>query len=329
MVEVPSPSLRFLTASAAVVLSAWLACAPGCRSAEETTDPSSASSSSSGTGGSVVLPDPEPLKVVNWNVRNFVNNVIDDTNAPMEETDPNYLLHRGNVGNVLRALDGDIVVLQEVEHEAVLTDLDDSELDGAYQEVHVVDANDPRGIDIGVLSKLPLDGIVTHKSDPFTKLGTQTPTYHYARDALEIHLTFNQRRLVLLGVHYRSKSAPDDPDKRLAEAQHTRAIADGITAADPETAVIILGDFNDTPASPAYDATVGTDPDVYRDVTLDLATGERWSYDFMGTLELVDQQMANPLMGSRLDAASVRIQHGPEVDAASDHSPVIATYDVN
>jgi endonuclease/exonuclease/phosphatase family metal-dependent hydrolase len=121
----------------------------------------------------------------------------------------------------------------------------------------------------------------------------------------------------------------DDPDKRLAEAQHTRAIADAIVAANPEAGVIILGDFNDTPGSPPYDATVGSAPDAYYDVTVDLAAGERWSYDFMGTLELVDQQMANPLMADRLNPASVRILHGPEVESASDHSPIVATYDVN
>jgi endonuclease/exonuclease/phosphatase family metal-dependent hydrolase len=188
--------------------------------------------------------------------------------------------------------------------------------------------NDPRGIDVGILSKYPLGEVVSHRDDDFSKEGTTTPTYQYARDALEVHLTFNGRPIVLFGVHYKAKDN-DDPDKRLAEAQHTRALADAITATSPGTGILILGDFNDTPGSPPYQATVGSGDDSYRNAAENVAQADRWTFDYQGSLELVDQQMGNPLLTERLVPTSVRILHEPEVDPASDHYPLIATYLIN
>ena len=59
-----------------------------------------------------------------------------------------------------------------------------------------------------------------------------------------------------------------------------------------------------------------------------MPAGDRWTFDYNGNLELVDHQMANPLLYGMLEAASVAIPHGADVDAASDHAPIIATYQV-
>ncbi|MBW2456247.1 MAG: endonuclease/exonuclease/phosphatase family protein [Deltaproteobacteria bacterium] len=284
-------------------------------------------SSSGGTGGTA-LPTPEPLTIVTWNVRNFVN-AVEDSDATMETVDPGWVSHRGAVGAVLRSIDADVLVLQEVEHEAVLNELNDEELDGDYDHIRVIDANDPRGIDVGVMSKIALDQVTTHQDEQFPELSDPNgPTYRYARDCLEMHLTFNGRPLALLGVHYKAKQN-DDPQKRLAEAQHTRGIADDITAAAPSTGILVLGDFNDLPDSPAYLATVGDEPDLYRNAADAVAQADRWTFEYQGAHELVDQQMANGLLHDRLDGPSVRILHSPEAEAASDHAPLIATYLVN
>ncbi|RLB54360.1 MAG: hypothetical protein DRI90_20290, partial [Deltaproteobacteria bacterium] len=140
--------------------------------------------------------------------------------------------------------------------------------------------------------------------------------------------TFNGRPLVLLGVHYKAKQN-DDPHKRLAEAQHTREIADSITEAAPNTGILILGDFNDLPGSPPYVATVGEEPNRYRNAADDVPEADRWTFEYQGAFELVDQQMLNGLLHDRLDPTSVRILHGPEAEAASDHAPLVATYLVN
>lgn len=299
--------------------------ATACGDSSTNDDDGAGGSTTSSVGGAGGMRDPLPLKVATWNVQNLFDDQMDG--AMFEDTDPQWEEHVADIAAVLNVLDADVVVLQEVEHTAIVGAVR-NQLNGGYVFHEVIDGNDPRGIDVGVISKVQPDALITHKDDTFAKVGTQDPFYRYARDALEIQLTFNGRRLVLFGVHYKSKEA-DDPDKRLAEAQHTRALADAVTAEDPSAGVIILGDFNDLPGSPPLDFTLGSAPDAYTSIADNIAAADRWTFNFMGALELVDHQLVNGLVAGMLDTASVRILHGPEVDAASDHAPLIATYNVH
>jgi endonuclease/exonuclease/phosphatase family metal-dependent hydrolase len=282
-----------------------------------------------GAGGTVIPNDPLALRVANWNVHNLENDK-DDSGAPGETivTTAEYVAHRKAVGAVLNEINTDIVVLTEVENKAVLDDLNTTELGGKYIATSLIDGNDYRGIDIGVLSKYPIDSVVSHKDDLFPLNGTQGPNYIFSRDCVEIHIQFNGRKMVFLGSHFKAKSN-DDPIKRLAEAQRTRAIANSLAKADPSRAIMIVGDFNDTPGSAPYLAVVGDGATKFTDVSLSIPIGDRWSYDYQGKLELIDFQIVNPVLAPMVDTKSVAIRHATNVEAASDHSPVIATYMVN
>jgi len=284
-----------------------------------------------GTGGEANT-TPEPLAVFNWNARNFFDTKKDDfQNADeivLSATD--YQTKRQIIGAVISQLNPDVAVLSEIEHLSILDDLNKSELGGAYVATALIEGNDSRGIDIGVMSKIPFDQVVSHKDDSFTVNGTNGPFYRYTRDCLELHLTYNGRHVVLLGVHFRSKGGTDDPDKRLAEAQRTRAIANGIAKADPKAAIVVLGDFNDVPGSLPYKAVLGAQPSLYGDVADEVPSAHRYSYDYMGTLELIDHQMSTPLLYGMLKPGSVVLLHGQDIDSggkyASDHAPLMATY---
>jgi exonuclease III len=58
-------------------------------------------------------------------------------------------------------------------------------------------------------------------------------------------------------------------------------------------------------------------------------SSERWTYNYNGTLELVDHQMVNPALRAMLVEGSVSIPHGGAISAASDHAPILATYSVS
>lgn len=291
---------------------------------------SGGSGASGGAGGSggFVPPQGEPLKVATWNVRNLFDDA-DNSDAQSETilTTAEYQQKRAAVGAALADIDADVVILQEVENLGILEALNDVELGGAYPYAVLIDGFDPRGIDIGALSKRPFSQVVSHLGEKFTKEGTSDPQYYYARDALELHLDHNGRHVVLIGVHFLSK-ASDNPDKRLAEAQHTRVIADAITAQDPTAAIAIVGDYNDLPGSPPVLAIAGAGEQAYDDVAMLAPSSERWTYNYNGNLELVDHQMVNPVLRAMLVEGSVSIPHGSEINAASDHAPIVATYSV-
>lgn len=312
------PSLAILAVAAIVAASS--ACSDDA--------PGASGGGGAGTGGQGAGPPPDPIafQVMTWNVRNLFNDK-NDSAAPQEELDPNWPQRRAEVGKVLFALDADVVALQEVEHGEVLEELDDLELMDRYPHITVSEGNDPRGIDVGFMSKYPFDQVVSHAGEAFTQTGTSSPTYRFARDAYEVHMTVNERHVVLIGVHFKAKDN-DDPDKRLAEAQRTRNIANAIAEDDPEAAIIILGDFNDTPMTPPYDAVAKPMP-AYSNAALLAPADDQWTFTFGGVEELVDHAMMNPLASDRVDASGVSIIHGPEAQDASDHAPILVRFSMN
>jgi len=321
--------MRLLRTLGVFACTATLLWGLGCRDdGGGTTSSTGGAGGGGGAGGVGGLGPTQPLKILNWNLKNFYNDKADSPDS--EETVVTaavFNVHVQSVAAVIADLDPDVMIFSEVENVSVLEALDDA-LDGAYPQRTILESNDFRGLDVGAMSKISFDEVVAHKSDRFAVEGTDVPQYRFARDCTEFHLTYNGRRIALLGVHYRSKGPPDDPAKRLAEAQRCRAIADEISEEDPELGVIILGDFNDLPDSPPVQWTLGEEPDQYVNAADSVPNGERYTFVFQNTLELIDHQIANPLMAGMLDESRVVIAHGSDVDAASDHAPLMATYDI-
>jgi endonuclease/exonuclease/phosphatase family metal-dependent hydrolase len=333
MLEVVPLLPRRFSAFAAVLLTTLIAaCGGGTSTGSTGAGSGGAGGSGGGSGGTGgALPPPKPLAVMDWNLHNFFDTIPDGTDE-IVLSNADYKAKRANIGSVVASLQPDVVVFAEIETKFMLDDLNNAELGGAYVDTELFEGNDSRGINVGMLSKIKPDKVVSHKDDSFTLLGTNGPFYRYARDCLEVHFTHNGRHVVFLGVHFKAKSPTDDPDKRLAEAQHTRAIADGIVQEDPNAGVIILGDYNDLPGSPPVNAVAGAAPALFTDAVEVLPADQRYSFDFNGTHELIDHQMANPLAAAMLDKSTVIIKHGDGIDDASkyasDHAPIFAVYQV-
>jgi endonuclease/exonuclease/phosphatase family metal-dependent hydrolase len=263
---------------------------------------------------------PIAVRIATFNTRDLFDDQQDGNETVVDRA--TYVEHMRAVGHVLGALNADIVVLQEVENIRILETLAAGEAASlGYVQAVLVPGNDPRGINIGVLSRLTFDSVVSHKADEFPGAGDM---HRYARDCLELHRAVKARDLVLLSVHLKSKAVPDDPDKRTAEARHTRVIADSISAADRSAAILILGDMNDVPGSPPLMAVQGRAPESYSDAASVLPGA--WTYGFGRVSELIDHQMMSPVLSPMLDPASVAIPHDDAVERASDHAPLAATY---
>jgi endonuclease/exonuclease/phosphatase family metal-dependent hydrolase len=288
----------------------------------------SAGGGGSGGGG----PPGKTLTIFEWNTHNFFDRKKDDPNNADEMvlSSSDYAAKRATIGAVIKAVSPDIAVLAEIENVGILDDLDKQELGSAYPTRILIDGNDQRGIDTGILAKIPIDGMPVSHKDEFFQSSITKASYKYTRDCLEVHFTYNGRHVIVLGVHFRSKGPPDDADKRFAEAEHTRAIADDLFKKDPTAAILITGDFNDLPGSPPFNVIQGQDPDKYLDSAASVPSAERYTYNFMGSLELIDHQMANPNLAGMLLPDSVSIKHGKDIDDssqfASDHAPITAAY---
>ncbi len=284
------------------------------------------------------------LRVGTYNVRNLFNDQVDGPNVGGEElrytlSSAAYEQKLVRLADVLDELGADVVVLQEVENRDALERLaTQALLRGRYPHRVLVEGNDLRGIDVAVLSHHPVVRQRTHRDEAFSRQGeTGGEHYRYARDCLEVHLMVGEHRVIVLGVHFKSHRY-DDPDHRLAEAQHTRWLADRLAEAHAEARLVIAGDFNDPPGSetlvaltdaPGCGGCVGP---PYASVGAWLRPEERWTtFDpVTGRGVLFDDLLVSPGLYDALDVESVRVLHEPvvssRVDSVSDHAPLVAAF---
>jgi endonuclease/exonuclease/phosphatase family metal-dependent hydrolase len=142
-----------------------------------------------------------------------------------------------NIGRVIKAFDKtgrgpDVVVMQEVENIDVLRLLAARGLSGmGYQYISLIEGDDTRGIDVGLISKYP---VISSKHHSLFVNGHKLDT----RGILEVTLNINKKTVVIFVNHWPSQSNP--VEQRIASAQLLETIA-GAKIAD---LIVAAGDFN-------------------------------------------------------------------------------------
>jgi endonuclease/exonuclease/phosphatase family metal-dependent hydrolase len=161
-----------------------------------------------------------------------------------------------DIARRIREMDVDVLAVQEVEHIEILRGFNRDHLGGLYRHVALIEGNDPRMIDVGVLSKLPLGPIVSHQS------ATHPDAPHdrvFGRDLLAVRIldARGDKLLTLYNTHLKSHFVPsgEDPVAGAARANARRrrqaeAIARILSAEERRGAKFVLvGDMNDPPDS--------------------------------------------------------------------------------
>ena len=155
-----------------------------------------------------------------------------------------------NTGRVIAAINPDILVVVEAEDRPTLNRFNEQVLKTLFNldfpHVMLIDGNDERGIDVGILSKFPLVEMRSHVDD-LNAAGNRV----FSRDCPEYDVLLpNNKRLVLLPNHFKSKRNGNDQvsrNRRTAQGKRAREIAVSALARSPF--VLIAGDLNDTPDS--------------------------------------------------------------------------------
>jgi endonuclease/exonuclease/phosphatase family metal-dependent hydrolase len=147
-------------------------------------------------------------------------------------------------GGAIKATQADVLALQEVENLDTLKRFRSQYLggSGAYPHALAIDGNDPRLIDIAVLSKHPL---VHVRSYAHLRRG-RSPLF--SRDCLEVDVLVGRKRLTLFVQHYKSMMGGRAATRNRRVAQ-VEATLDVIKARFGRSAgrepFVVLGDFND------------------------------------------------------------------------------------
>jgi endonuclease/exonuclease/phosphatase family metal-dependent hydrolase len=245
-----------------------------------------------------------------------------------------------NTGKVIDACKPDILVAVEVEDRPTLDRFNDqvlaAEFKWSYPHFMVIDGNDDRGIDVGILSRFPIVEIRSHVDDPYAAGGKV-----FSRDCAEFDVLLDGgQRIVVLANHFKSKrNGDDDESEARRRAQASRAHEIAVAALDRSPLVVLAGDLNDTPDSDPL-ATLFTDG--FEDVM----THTNYPKDRPGTYGTglasgkFDYVVMSPAMRGKLNDTGIerRGSYHPKlwkafdtvtpVDEASDHHMVWADFDL-
>lgn len=258
---------------------------------------------------------------------------------------------RALTAQVIRDLDADVLILQEVFDRATLDHFHDRGLipTGAHPYPHrtCLTGNDGRGLDLALLSRIAPLAVVSHASTTPADLGLSTPSVQhpdapvFRRDCLRVELP----GLTLFAVHFKApypEASTAFPVREL-EARATRRLIER-RFDDPAQAMwLILGDLND-PWNPARaPATAPILPPFSVNLMERLPRDARWSYHdaWSGHYGHPDKMLASPALaracphavpdihrqGLGLEAARHSATHLPQTGHhrphASDHAAVV------
>jgi endonuclease/exonuclease/phosphatase family metal-dependent hydrolase len=251
-----------------------------------------------------------------------------------------------NTARVLHDVAADIQAVVEADNRIALRDFSKvmlTQIGGQpFDEVMLIDGNDDRGIDVGLMTRgaYAITEIRSHISD------TDDHGVIFSRDCLEITVATPTDPIVLLVNHFKSKgfgSQAGNDAKRLRQATRVAEIYDGLRA-EGQDRVVVLGDLNDTPDSAPLQPLIGTD---LEDIT---ASPAFTADDHPGTFgngtkrDKIDYILLSPALFARATGGTIfrtgvwggihgtMWPHYPsmtmDVEQASDHAAIYADLDV-
>lgn len=239
----------------------------------------------------------------------------------------------------------DVLAVQEVEDIDTLRQFNRERLGGMYPHVLLIEGNDPRLIDVGLLSRYPIGGFTswqraTHPDAPDGLV--------FGRDVIEVEIlnaNRSERLFTLFNTHLKSNYVDfrDDQaqahaaanERRRRQAETTARIIKARTR--PDSRYILVGDMNDSPESAflrgfTQDAELRlvnslTAPRETRPPKADdpMPASAAWTHRFKpanqpAQYELYDQVWLSPALAPKQTAAWIdrRTKHSGD---GSDHDP--------
>lgn len=180
------------------------------------------------------------------NVRTFMGRLV----RPKDPGDT------ATIANRIRAMNVDVLGVQEVEHIEILKAFNRDHLGGMYTHSVLIEGNDRRMIDVGLLSRLPIGAITSHQAarhsdDPARRV--------FGRDLLQVEILRENgdKLFTVYNTHMKSHFVPfgQDPvqgaiDANARRRRQAEATRDILSKAERKGAkFVLLGDMNDPPDS--------------------------------------------------------------------------------
>ncbi len=270
-----------------------------------------------GIRGLLPRADGTNVRLVSWNLKNFFDEE-DDPWRQDERTNPASVssARSARIAAVIRELDADLLCLQEVENRFHLEQFVRKHLPDLHYEVVLLEGNDGRGIDVAVLSRLPIRSSTSYRHLEFP---TQTGgSQRFFRDLLRVDLGPPLSASVFV-VHLKSQIGGDSADRsREAEALGIARVLGEALQANPRLRAVLIGDFNEVLGEPTLDILLATglsDP---------FPPDAGPTYNRQPYLTRIDYALVSPAVAPQVMGTLIYNKSGAvKIENASDHYPVV------
>lgn len=206
---------------------------------------------------SCVNASPKPISLVNWNVQTFFDaqtegTEYDEYRSAGRWSKDKYITRLNRLCEVMRSLNADIYVFEEIENEAVIYDLSNQLVGDTWNNKnkwHYACFAKDEGASIGcaVISRFPLKNSKIHIFD----VRTQKQTQPSVRPLLQVTAEIDGYELTIFVNHWKSKLGDydsEDGEEPKSETEIWRdwqeAVLSNALAVSPTAACVICGDFN-------------------------------------------------------------------------------------
>lgn len=282
----------------------------------------------------------ETFRVVAYNVENYLDQPTESRRNVKSDA------AKAKVREVILAMKPDVISFEEMGQLSALLELRNSlKKEGLdlpyYEHVKGFDTN----IHVCVLSKFPIVASRPRTNENFLLNGRR---FQVSRGFTDVDIKVNDKyQFTLIGAHLKSRRPIPDADEaelRLEEAKLLRAIVDKHLAANPDANLVVLGDLNDTYNTKAVKEVIGTGKNKLVDTRPAEKNGdnlpnptnpryfprnEAWThyYGVEDSYSRIDYILLSPGMAKELVKDQTYIPVIPNWGQASDHRPVLATFE--
>jgi len=290
-----------------------------------------------GAGTVLSADEPARFRLATYNVENYLDQP--GGTRPMKSAEG-----KAKVRESLRALNADVVALQEMGSTNALLELQASlKAEGLdYRHWELVSGWDTN-IHVAVLSKFPITARRPHSNDAYLLMGRR---FKVSRGFAEVDIQVNPRySFTLITAHLKSRRPVpegDEAEMREQEALLLREHVDARLKANPNANLVVLGDFNDTKDAKSTRALIGRGKTALVDTRPAERNGDNqpnpnprweprnitWTYYYAkeDTYSRFDYLLLSPGMAREWNKEDTYVLTLANWAVGSDHRPIVAGF---
>jgi endonuclease/exonuclease/phosphatase family metal-dependent hydrolase len=281
----------------------------------------------------------ESFRIATYNLESYLD--VPTKTRPVKSQES-----KAKVRESIRAIEPDVLALQELGSASALLELRDSlKSEGVdlpnWQLISGSDTN----IHLGLLSRFPFAASRPHTNESYLLNGRR---FHVSRGFAEVDIQVRpDYSFTLIAAHFKSRRAlaeADEEEMRLEEAKLLREKIDAQLQNDPQAKLVVLGDFNDTKDSPSTKVVMGRGKTKLVDTRPAERNGDgparsgtsleqryvTWTHYYAkeDNYSRIDFVLLSRAMAQDWATNRTYVLTLPNWGLASDHRPIVATFEV-